>query len=339
MSDIAMKNIIRWGIAGVGNVVLTKSGPAFRTTRYAVLQAIMRRDADSARQSAEVLGAAAWCMTIEDLAASPEIDAVYIATPPGLHAEQALVCLKHRKPVYLEKPAARNWPEAVAIVEAFRAEGVPLFIAHYRRALPKFRTLKTLIDEGAIGRVREVDFRLTRTPGGDAGQGWLFDPPLSGGGKFVDIAPHTIDILIHLFGRFTEVNGSASGRIPGPLEEVVSMSFRSESGVIGSASFNLIAPTKGDTARVYGEAGEIVFSMHGTDGITITTPTGTRHIPEDPPAFIQAPMIQAVTDALLGRPAPICTGEDSLETYRVIDAVLERFYGGREAGFWERLPR
>lgn len=339
MGETGMKDIIRWGIVGVGSVVLTKSGPAFCTARDSTLQAIMRRDAESAHRSAETLGAASWYTDVDALAAAPDVDAIYIATPPGLHAEQALACLKHRKPVYLEKPAARNWPEAKALVEAFRTAGVPLFIAHYRRALPKFRTLKALIDDGAIGRVREIDFRLTRTPGGDVGQNWLFDPPLSGGGKFVDIAPHTIDILIHLFGRFTEVNGSASGRIPGPLEEIVAMSFRTESGAIGTANFNLIAATKGDIARVYGDAGDIVFSMHGTDGITVTTASGARHIPEDPPAFIQAPMIQAVTDALLGRPAPICTGEDSLETYRVIDTVLECFYGGRELGFWDRLPR
>jgi 1,5-anhydro-D-fructose reductase (1,5-anhydro-D-mannitol-forming) len=333
-----MVDRVRWGIAGGGSVVTVKSGPAFARLRGGSLGAVVRRDGEAARRTAEALGAHRWYTSVEEMAADTGIDAVYVATPPGLHAEHARICLAHDLPVYLEKPIARNHAEARDLAADFREAGVPLFIAHYLRALPKFRAIKALLDQGAVGRVREIAVRLTRAPGEVEHHPWILNPALSGGGKFVDIAPHTLDILVFLFGPFAALSAQVSGRLPKPLEEVVALVFRTAGGAVGTAAFNLAAAGRGDAVRVVGEAGEMTFSIHGTEGVRLVTPDGERHLPDDPPRVLQEPMIQAVTDALLGHDdAPVCRAEEALETYRIIDAALAEFYGGRELGFWNRF--
>ena len=90
--------MIRWGLIGCGKVVQNKSGAAFRDVPHSKVAAVMGRDLEKAKNTAEKLKASEWCDTVEELL-SKEIDAVYIATPPGLHYEQALACLKAGKPV------------------------------------------------------------------------------------------------------------------------------------------------------------------------------------------------------------------------------------------------
>ena len=137
---------IKWGFIGCGNVVENKSGPAFNTTKNSCVYAVMRRDINKAKESAEKLGAKKWYDSVDNLLEDDEIDAVYIATPPGLHFKQAIKCCKAKKPTYIEKPFARNYEEALQITKMFEDAGVPLYVAHYRRALPKFLKIKEIGD-------------------------------------------------------------------------------------------------------------------------------------------------------------------------------------------------
>ena len=86
-----MKNIKR-GLIGCGNVVEKKSGPAFNITSRSSIYAIMRRDITKAKESAKKLGAKKWYNNIDELLEDKEVNAIYIATPPGLHLEQAIKC-------------------------------------------------------------------------------------------------------------------------------------------------------------------------------------------------------------------------------------------------------
>ena len=225
---------IKWGFIGCGNVVENKSGPAFNTTKNSSVYAIMRRNIVNAKESAKKLKAKNWYNNLDDLLADNEVNAVYIATPPGLHLEQAVKCCKAKKPTYIEKPFARNYKEALQIKKMFEKARVPLYIAHYRRALPKFIKIKELLEEGKIGKVCEVDFRLNRKYNYDEIHNtWLYNTEISGGGKFYDIAPHSIDIMVYFFGKFTEINGlSTNNNKEYDVEDIVVMSFKTEKGIV-----------------------------------------------------------------------------------------------------------
>jgi len=96
------------------------------------------------------------------LLADPEINAVYIATPPHVHAELTRKAAEAGKPVYVEKPVARSYRECLEMIETCEQAGVPLFVAYYRRMLPDYRKIIELVDDGVIGEVRSVEIRMNK---------------------------------------------------------------------------------------------------------------------------------------------------------------------------------
>jgi 1,5-anhydro-D-fructose reductase (1,5-anhydro-D-mannitol-forming) len=222
---------IRWGIIGCGEVTEVKSGPGFAKAERSALVAVMRRNGELARDYARRHGVARWYDDGAALIADPEVDAVYVATPPSAHKEYTIAAAAAGKPVYVEKPMALNAGECDAMIAACRAAGVPLFVAYYRRALPRFLKVKELIDSGAIGDVRAVTIALYRryeppvpavppagasaAVGGSAAPAalpWRIDPAISGGGLFVDLAAHTFDLLDYVLGPIARVTGGAGNQ-------------------------------------------------------------------------------------------------------------------------------
>ena len=337
-----MKKQIRWGFLGCGKVVQKKSGDAFRTVPGSTIHTIMRRDITTAEAAARHFDAPFWCSTQEELLAS-DIDAVYIATPPGLHYAQAMACLRAGKPVYLEKPFARNYTEAKALTEAFAGAGVPLYVGHYRRALPRFLKIRQLLEEGIIGQIQSVDFYLNRVFNPEeATRGWLYDPLLSGGGKFYDIAPHTVDIFQFLFGEICSVSGSAVNTGAGcPLENLVTLDVVTMQQIHGHLRFCCTAAEKSDRMTVTGTAGTMEFSVHGKQDIKVwnTDGTLTHDMTILDPVTVEQPMVQTVVEELLGLGKCLSHAADVLSTYQVIDQVLDHYYGGRQDDFWNHPER
>ena len=337
-----MDKQIRWGFLGCGNVVRKKSGEAFRAVAHSAISTIMRRDLAAAEEAAHHFGAPHWCDTLDDLLRAP-IDAVYIATPPGLHYEQAMACLKAGKPVYLEKPFARNYAEAKKLTDAFLAAGIPLYVGHYRRALPRFLKIRDLLESGIIGQVQAVDFYLNRIfDPKEAATKWLYNPVLSGGGKFYDIAPHTIDIFQFLFGEIRQVSGSAVNCGTGcPLENLVTMDVVTEQEIRAHLRFCCTAAEKADRMTVTGSGGTMEFSVHGKQDIKVWDARGNLILDTTitDPVTVEQPMVQTVVEDLLGLGRCLSHAADVLSTYAVIDQVLDGYYGGRQDDFWNHPER
>lgn len=221
----------------------------------------------------------------------------------------------------------------------FEDAGVPLYVAHYRRALPKFIKIKEILQSGKIGKICEADFRLNRKYNyEEIHNTWLYNTELSGGGKFYDIAPHSIDIMVYLLGNFTQINGIATNNNKEYLvEDVVIMSFMTDRGIIGTANFNSLALDKKDHMIIYGTKGKIEFSMHGNEAIIISIEDGEEKIEIDNPKIIQESMVENVVNSLLtGKHLNTCSAKEALETYRIMDIVLEKYYNGRNDDFWNR---
>ena len=151
------KKLLRWGMIGTGNVTELKSAPSFTKIEDSRLMAVANRSPEKAEDYAHRHGIPAWHRDPYEVIRDPEVDMVYVATPPGSHADYALECIRAGKPVYLEKPMARTWEECQIINEAARTAGVPVFVAYYRRAQQPFLKIKSLLDEGAIGQPRLVN--------------------------------------------------------------------------------------------------------------------------------------------------------------------------------------
>ena len=341
MTTFPADHTIRWGIVGCGDVTEVKSGPGFQKADHSALVAVMRRDGDRAADYARRHGVPRWYDDADALIHDPEVDAVYVATPPDSHREYTLRAARAGKPVYVEKPMARTAAECRTMIDACRTAGVPLFVAYYRRALPRFLRIRELIESGAIGEVRLVNVVLHQplTPEelDPATLPWRVDPQVAGGGRFVDLASHMLDFLDHALGPIRDVHGFAAnqaGRYA--AEDVVAGSFVFESGVHGAGSWCFTAGIRQDRTEIIGSAGRISYATFGTDPIVVTTPAGTSELAIDNPAHIQQPLIQSVVDALRGTGCCPSMGESAERTSWVMDRMLAGF--GPAAGSEPRRP-
>jgi predicted dehydrogenase len=147
---------ISWGIIGCGNVTEKKSGPAFNKVGNSRLVAVMRRDATKAENYAQRHGVPKWYDDANKLISDPEINAIYIATPPAFHEEYVKQALIAGKYVYVEKPITTSVASCKRMIEAAEMYKGKLSVAHYRRALPYFNEIKKALEQGLIGRVKMI---------------------------------------------------------------------------------------------------------------------------------------------------------------------------------------
>ena len=199
---------IRWGMIGCGDVAEVKSGPALQKAEGSALVAVMRRDRAKAEDFARRHGVPRAYTEAETLINDPDVDAVYIATPPSSHCELALKVAAAGKPCLVEKPMATSHAECLRMIDAFRTAQRPLWVAYYRRALPRFLKVRELLRDGAIGRVTSVHMSVSDPLAtGDSAKAWRFNPDISGAGLFLDLASHYFDIVDFLAGRITAAIG------------------------------------------------------------------------------------------------------------------------------------
>lgn len=320
---------IRWGIIGCGNVTEVKSGPGFQKAENSALVAVMRRNGELAADYARRHNVPTWTDDAHALIHNPDVDAVYIATPPNAHLEYTLTAAAAGKPVYVEKPMAMNGAECDAMVDACRAAGVPLWVAYYRRRLPKFLEIERLLQSGAIGEPRAVNITFLRPAGTwDTGNmPWRVRPEIAGAGLFFDLGSHMLDILDYLLGPIRSAGGSASNTAGlYPAEDVVSGQFLFESGVHGTGLWCFNAYTSLDYAEIIGTRGKIAYATFDTEPILLTTADGTRSIPITQPEHVQQPLIQSIVDELNGGPPCPSTGESGARTSHVMDQLVANYY-------------
>ena len=267
------RKVVRWGIIGCGNVTEVKSGPGFQQASGSSLVAVMRRDRAKAEDYARRHGVPRFYDEADALLGDPEVDAVYVATPPDSHADYALKAAEAGKPAYVEKPMARNTPECDRMLAAFTAARLPLFVAYYRRRMPRFLKVEEIIRSGALGQITGVNYRLT-APQHLAPAGWRFDAAAAAGGLFVDQGSHVLDLLDYLLGPVTEAAGNAANLAsPYAVEDTVALTFRA-GGVPGAMTCNFANIAYEDSLRISGSAGELNFSVFGAEPIRLQTGKG-----------------------------------------------------------------
>ena len=321
---------IRWGIIGCGNVTEVKSGPGFQKAQGSQLVAVMRRNAVLAQDYAERHGVPKWYADAEALINDPEVDAVYIATPPNSHRDYTLDVAQAGKPAYVEKPMALNSLECQEMVTACQAAGTPLFVAYYRRALPRFLKTKELVTSGMIGELRFVEVYLTQPLENHPPDQlpWRLRPEIAGGGLFVDLASHTLDFLDFVLGPVSRVRGFARNQAGAyPAEDIVSAAFEFENGVQAVGTWCFSSFESADHITFVGSSGKVTLSTFGTEPVRLETSDGNQVFDLPNPPHIQQPLIQQVVNELLGLGSCVSTGESALRTSWVMDQLLsERTY-------------
>jgi len=315
---------VRWGIIGVGDVTERKSGPGFQQAERSELVAVMRRSGDLAADYARRHDVPRWYDDADELINDPEVDAVYVATPPDSHREFVVRVARAGKSVYVEKPMARTALECEDMISACDDAGVGLFVAYYRRAMPRFATVKELLDSGRIGQLRSVSVRNERPAQVDeADDGWRVNPEISGGGHFVDLGSHILDLLDWLLGPVTYATGIATNRgARYRAEDLVTGVFSFRSGVEGVGVWNYDSFREKDQVEIIGTAGALRFSCFGEEPLRLRAGGGVQQIEAPYPETVQLPLIQTVVNALTGHGESPSNGHSAVRTARVIDTLL-----------------
>ena len=309
---------INWGIIGCGDVTEVKSGPAFNKVDNSSLAAVMRRDAGKAKDYALRHGVPKWYTDAEKLINDPEVNAVYIATPPAFHEEYAIAAMHAGKPVYIEKPMALDFAAAKNITKVAQEKNSKLSVAHYRRGQPLFNKVKQLLKDNAIGEVRfaRLQFYKKQLPKEalDVPKvAWRVKPEIAGGGLFHDIAPHPLDLMHWFFGEIEKASGYSfnQSRLYG-ADDIVSGNILFKSGVIfnGLWCFNVAEENEKDYCEIVGSEGKMSFPIFEHKKITVTKKGRTETIPFEPLEHVQQPLIQKVVNYFLGKGENPCSGED-----------------------------
>lgn len=324
---------INWGIIGCGTVTEKKSGPAFQKATGSQLVAVMRRDASLAADYARRHNVPRWYDRASDLIHDPDVHAIYVATPPHVHAQYAIEAMKAGKPVYVEKPMARTYAECLKMNRVSEETGIPLFVAYYRRRLPGFMKVKEWVTSGKIGTPRIVSLRLLLPPRSDDQDSthlpWRVKPEIAGAGYFYDLASHQLDILDYFFGPIREVQSivkNTAGLYE--AEDTVFANFSFETGVTGQGVWHFAAAPGDhtDTIDIYGSEGSIHCSTYKIIPVKLVTKEGTTEYTYTNPENIQYNLISTVVGELLGQGHCPSTGITAARTNRVMEEMIKPYY-------------
>jgi predicted dehydrogenase len=321
---------INWGIIGCGDVTEKKSGPAFNKVPGSKLVAVMRRDAGKAADYAKRHQVNKWYSDASELMNDPEVNAIYVATPPSSHLDYAIAALQKGYPVYVEKPVTLNAAQAQQLADAVQQYNGKLIVAHYRRRLPMFLKVKELLEQKAIGDVRTVQIRLwqSRKPAlvTKGAPNWRTQPELSGGGYFHDLAPHQLDLMLYFFGEPVYYQGFGLNQAEeNNADDHISGSILFENGVVvnGSWCFNVAETENVDSCEMIGSEGKITFPIFGNK-VVLKNKTREQTFEFEQPENIQHPMITSMVAYLNNEEPNPCTIEEAVTLMKVIDAFAAK---------------
>ena len=314
-----------WGLIGCGDIAQKRVAPAMRDSPSSELIAVNRAQSELAAAFAKQFGARRWYLDWKKLLLDDEIDAVYIATPVYLHAEQAIAAAEAGKHVLCEKPMAMNARECDQMIAACRSNKVKLGVAYYRHFYPVVERLKALIKSGEIGApvLAQINAFEQFNPAADDPRSWLLQKDLSGGGPMFDFGCHRIEVLANLFGPIVEVKAiTANVVFDRQVEDTASALFRFEGGACAALSVSHAAAEAKDSLHIFGSLGSIRVSILNEGKIRVTGKLGERYESQPPHANLHAPLIEDFVQAVLTDREPAVSGE----TGRAVARIEEEIY-------------
>lgn len=328
-SSSAKIPIVRWGIAGAGDIANRVMAPAMRAAPHAELVAVARRDQAAAEDFAATHGAQRAYCSIEALAADPDIDAIYVATPVARHYPDTLIAAAHGKHVLCEKPMALSVAEAERMRDACAKAGVYLVPCFYQRFNARHQQIRNLLTEGAIGRITAVRINFSgRVP--DQPRGWRQDPAVSGGGCYMDTGSHCIDLLRFLCGEIVGATAYVDTLAAAyPVEDTVTSLLRLASGahavITTYWSIDDAEPQRRSMLEILGTQGVITSApLHDKQSggtLSITTRAGTQSYIYQQSTHVA--LLESFATALGAGQSPSPTAADGIAVQRVIAAVYE----------------
>lgn len=324
---------VRWAVVGAGDIVRKRAGAAILEQPQSVLHACVEVDPEGKKETIEFLRPNRVYTEIGQMAADADIDAVYIATPVHLHAEQAIAAMEAGKDVLVEKPMARDPVEAQRMCRVAEKTGRRLAVAYFRRFSPRFELAKRMLDEGAFGTVVLVRIAVHSWYEGRPG-GWREQRECSGGGVLSDVGVHKFDLLAWWFGLPRRVVADLGTLVHGYcVEDSSTILMHYDDGMQVSASFHWNSKTWTDEIHIVGTDAKL--TLHPADGTEafITVGRDTEKVEAPNPVNLHAPLIDDFARSIIEARPPRFNGRDGSAAGVLMDAV----YRSARIGAWVEL--
>lgn len=323
-----VKRPVRWGILGCGDVTEVKSGPAYQQVPGFELAAVMARTPNKAKDYAKRHSVERYFTDPDALINDPDIDAIYIATPPDSHMQYALDVAKAGKICSIEKPLALNYGQCMQVTSAFEQVNIPIFVAYYRRNLPVFNKIKNWIDNGELGQIRHIDWQYSRPASAIDASGtpnWRTEFSIAPGGYFDDIACHGLDILNFVCGNVKTVTGQAVNQ-QGLYSayDAISASLLFESGATGTGAWNFASYGRQDRVTILGDKGRLQFGIFSEGDGKLETRDRQHTFSMSKPTPIQKDYVQAMADQLFDNKPHPSNAKTASHTSWIMDEILKQ---------------
>ena len=224
---------LRWGVVGTGGIAHSFL-EGLRATPSATVTAVGSRTRERADEFADVWDVPERHGSYEALAQSPNVDAVYVATPHPWHHPNTLTCLNAGKHVLVEKPMAMNALQVSEMVAAARANDRFLMEAMWTRYLPVSRLVRELVDDGAIGEVCWLSAEFGSNVPYDPDHR-IFNAAL-GGGALLDLGVYPLAFASSYLGELTVVGATRQLSPDRMVDTHTTVLVRGGSGATGSLS-------------------------------------------------------------------------------------------------------
>lgn len=315
---------LRWGLIGCGDIARKRVAPALRDSRFSEIHCVNRANPDLLASTAKEFGAKSWVTDWHELVADGELDAVYVATPVHLHAEQTIAALHAGKHVLCEKPMALNFAECDRMISAANANNKKLGIAYYRHFYPVLKRVKELIESGEIGApvVAQMNAFEWFNPPPAHPRAWLLQKQLSGGGPMIDFGCHRIEVLLNLFGPISKVKAITSRVLfEREVEDTALAVFEFGEGTVASLTVTHAAREAQDTLMIWGSHGSIQLPKLNEGKLFIKSGAGERSELHPPAANIHQPLIEDFIGAVCDDRRPEVDGEIGRAVAKVIEDI------------------
>ena len=318
---------LRWGLIGCGDIAQKRVAPALRDLPNCDLIAVNRAQYDKAELFAKKFGAGKWYEDWRDVISDEEIDAVYVATPVYLHAEQTIAAAEAGKHVLCEKPMAMNPDECDRMIAACRANSVKLGVAYYRRFYPVVNRIKEIIESGEIGQpvMAQVNAFEWFNPEPEHPRHWLIKKERAGGGPMFDFGCHRVEVLLHILGPVQRIQGFLENVLfDREVEDTSVAFFQFERGACGVLTVTHAAFEPQDTLSIFGSRGSIHVPVLNAGALRIISAGGERSEKHPPHSNIHQPLIDNFTRAVLEDREPQVNGDVGREVSRIIEEIYHR---------------
>jgi 1,5-anhydro-D-fructose reductase (1,5-anhydro-D-mannitol-forming) len=320
---MSVSDRIGWGIVGLGRVADTAIAPAVAAAANSTLAGVASRTAAKAEGFAARHGAAAAYDDYRALLEDPSVDAVYIATPNALHADQVVAAAEAGKHVLCDKPLATTVADAERAVAACGAAGVRLGATFQTRNHEGMRDIRDLLAAGGLGSVRLVQVELGT--GRKLPQGWRTDPGLAGVGVMHNLGVHAYDLLRFLLGsEVVEATAVVDVEAGFSVDTLALALLRFDNGALAYVNANQSLPDPQQDLAVHGTEGSVLGrnvtrpDLTGTISVTGRDGSSERTV-SSAGAFVTT--IGAFADAVLEGREPSPSGVDGLRSVELIEAL------------------